>query len=90
MGQDDARELNGRFTALQAAGETISQNVATNVAQMETIVNLGISINGAVLEIRNMMIMTNSHLEDMVKYAKLTYNDFGNKLDDVINRLKNI
>lgn len=90
MGQDDARELNGRFTALQIAGETISQNVATNVAQMETIVNLGISINGAVLEIRNMMIMTNSHLEDMVKYAKLTYNDFGNKLDDVINRLKNI
>lgn len=90
MGQDDARELNGRFTGLQIAGETISQNVATNVAQMETIVNLGISINGAVLEIRNMMIMTNSHLEDMVKYAKLTYNDFGNKLDDVINRLKNI
>lgn len=90
MGQDTADELNGRFTALQIAGETISQNVATNVAQMETIVNLGISINGAVLEIRNMMIMTNSHLEDMVKYAKLTYNDFGNKLDDVINRLKNI
>ena len=90
MGQDDARGLNGRFTALQIAGETISQNVATNVAQMETIVNLGISINGAVLEIRNMMIMTNSHLEDIVKYAKLTYNDFGNKLDDVINRLKNI
>ena len=90
MGQDTADELNGRFTALQIAGETISQNVATNVAQMETIVNLGISINGAVLEIRNMMIMTNSHLEDMVKYAKLTYNDFGYKLDDVINRLKNI
>ena len=90
MGQDTADELNGRFTALQIAGETISQNVATNVAQMETIVNLGISINGAVLEIRNMMIMTNSHLEDIVKYAKLTYNDFGNKLDDVINRLKNI
>ena len=90
MGQDTADELNGRFTALQIAGETISQNVATNVAQMETIVNLGISTNGAVLEIRNMMIMTNSHLEDIVKYAKLTYNDFGNKLDDVINRLKNI
>lgn len=90
MGQETADELNGRFTALQIAGETISQNVATNVEQMETIVALGISTNGAVLEIRNMMIMTNSYLEDVVKYAKLTYNDFGSKLDDMNNRLKNI
>lgn len=90
MGQETADELNGRFTALQIAGETISQNVATNVEQMETIVTLGISTNGAVLEIRNMMIMTNSYLEDVVKYAKLTYNDFGSKLDDMNNRLKNI
>ena len=89
MGQETADELNGRFTALQIAGETISQNVATNVEQMETIVTLGISTNGAVLEIRNMMIMTNSYLEDVVKYAKLTYNDFGSKLDDMNNRLKN-
>ena len=51
---------------------------------------LGISTNGAVLEIRNMMIMTNSYLEDIVKYSKLTYNDFGTKLDDMNRRLKDI
>ena len=37
-----------------------------------------------------MMIMTNSYLEDVVKYAKLTYNDFGTKLDDMNRRLKDI
>lgn len=90
MGQDTADELNGRFTALQIAGESIAQNMTTTISQMESIVTLGISTNGAVLEIRNMMIMTNSYLEDIVKYSKLTYNDFGTKLDDMIRRLKDI
>ena len=90
MGQDTADELNGRFTALQIAGESIAQNMTTTISQMESIVTLGISTNGAVLEIRNMMIMTNSYLEDIVKYAKLTYNDFGTKLDDMVRRLKDI
>lgn len=90
MGQDTADELNGRFTALQIAGESIAQNMTTTISQMESIVTLGISTNGAVLEIRNMMIMTNSYLEDIVKYSKLTYNDFGTKLDDMNRRLKNI
>lgn len=90
MGQDTADEQNGRFTALQIAGESIAQNMTTTISQMESIVTLGISTNGAVLEIRNMMIMTNSYLEDIVKYSKLTYNDFGTKLDDMNRRLKDI
>ena len=90
MGQDTADELNGRFTAMQIAEESIAQNMTTTISQMESIVTLGISTNGAVLEIRNMMIMTNSYLEDIVKYSKLTYNDFGTKLDDMVRRLKDI
>lgn len=90
IGQDTADEMNGRFTALQIAGESIAQNMTTTISQMESIVTLGISTNGAVLEIRNMMIMTNSYLEDIVKYSKLTYNDFGTKLDDMNRRLKDI
>ena len=90
MGQDTADELNGRFAALQIAGENISSNMIATVAHMETIVATGISTNGAVLEIRNMMVMTNSYLEDIVKYAKLTYNEFGVKIDDMNKRLKEI
>lgn len=90
MGQETAEELNGRFTALQIAGESISASMITAVAQMETIISTGISTNGAVVEIRNMMIMTNSYLEDMVKYAKLTYSEFGSKIDDINKRLKEI
>lgn len=89
MGQETADELNGRFTALQISGESIAQNMEVTIATMETIMTLGISTNGAVLEIRNMMIMTNSYLEDIARYSKLTYADFGSKLDDMNNKLKN-
>lgn len=89
MGQDTADELNGRFTALQISGESIAQNMEITIATMETILTLGMSTNGAVLEIRNMMIMTNSYLEDIARYSKLTYTDFGSKLDDMNNKLKN-
>ena len=90
MTQDQASELNGRFTALQIAGENINNNVVQVVAYMQNIAELGISTNGAVLEIRNMMIMTNSYLEDMVSYAKLTYNDFGSKMNDICSKLKTL
>lgn len=90
MTQDQANELNGRFTALQIAGENINNNVVQVVAYMQNIAELGISTNGAVFEIRNMMIMTNSYLEDMVRYAKLTYNDFGSKMDDIYGKLKSL
>ena len=90
MGQDTADELNGRFTALQIAGENISSSMVTAVAQMETIISTGISTNGAVVEIRNMMIMTNSYLEDIAKYAKLSYNEFGSKMDDIYKKVKEI
>lgn len=90
MGQETADELNGRFTALQIAGETISSSILNVLASMESMTAVSISSNGAVLEIRNMMIMTNSYLEDMVKYAKSTYNDFGVKLDDIKKELKNM
>lgn len=88
--QDQANELNGRFTALQIAGENINNNVVLVVAYMQNIAELGISTNGAVFEIRNMMIMTNSYLEDMVRYAKLTYNVFGSKMDDIYGKLKSL
>lgn len=89
VGQESVDELNGRFTAMQISGESIAQNMETTIATMETILTLGMSTNGAVLEIRNMMIMTNSYLEDIARYSKLTYTDFGSKLDDMNNKLKN-
>ena len=88
MGQETAEELNGRFTALQIAGEGINQkaglmllNTDLILANLNNMALLAQGNNTAVAEMRDMFITANSYLEDVVKYAKLTYNEFGMKID---------
>lgn len=90
MGQDLGAELNGRFTYLQIAGENISAQMLVVVATLNSIASFNQSSNTAVIEIRDMLIFTNSYLEDMVRYAKLLYSDFGEKLDDIVNNTKKL
>ena len=85
MGQETGEELNGRFTALQIAGENISQQIMVAVATLNNIASFSQSSNMVIIEIRDMLIFTNSYLEDMVKYAKLLYTVFGEKLDDIVS-----
>lgn len=81
MSQETAEELNGRFTALQIAGESIAANVISIFAQMQFITQTQTSSNNYLQEIRNMMITSNSYLEDITKYSKGIYNEFGAKID---------
>lgn len=83
MSQDTAEELNGRFTALQIAGESINTQMVLAVESLNALSANSSTSSTAVTEMRNMMTMTNSYLEDMVKYAKMTYNSFGEKLDTI-------
>ena len=52
--------------------------------------SLSSETNRAALEIRNMMIYTNSYLEDVARYAKLTYDDFGEKIDRLVINTQNL
>lgn len=88
MGQDVGEELNGRFTALQIAGESIAANVISIFAQMQLITQTQTSSNTYLQEIRNMMITGNSYLEDIAKYSKKIYLDFATKLDDITTNTK--
>lgn len=90
MGQDSADELNGRFTALQIAGEQVKDNTDLIVSAVNTLVYTADANFTAVSEVRNMMIMTNSYLEDIRKYNKLIYEQFGSKIDDMIASFKGL
>ena len=76
MSQDTGEELNGRFTALQIAGESIngtSQLMLNTLTEIHTLV-YG---HGATFsELRNLAITRNSYLEDIAKYSKGMYNEF--------------
>lgn len=83
MSEDTGQELNGRFTALQVAGENISQQMMQAVAQIALITGFSQSSNQHLMDIRNSMIMANTYLEDIAKYARQIYSDFASKLDTI-------
>lgn len=90
MSQDTGDELNGRFTALQIAGETVATQAIQIYTQMVTMAAIQTSSNNALLEIRNMMITANSYLDDVAKYSKKVYLEFGEKLDSLVDNTKNM
>lgn len=90
MSQDTGEELNGRFTALQISGDIIAEQVISIYTQMITMTAIQTSSNNCLIEIRNMMITGNSYLEDIAKYSKKMYLEFGEKLDSMIYNTKNL
>jgi len=90
MSQETAGELNGRFTALQVAGESMAASMIEYLTQMRSLCEVSIEQNQAVQEIRNMMVHTNSYLEDIVKYAKQCNETLSQKLGTISSNTKNL
>ena len=90
MSQDTGEELNGRFTALQISNEAISQQMIIAVASLSAIVVVGNTIASDVAEIRSLVFTSAGYLEDMVRYARLTYVKLGGSLEDIANNTKNL
>ena len=88
--QDSIDELNGRFTAMQISGDTIAQQAVQIYGQLIAMTDIQASSNNCLIEIRNMMITTNSYLDDVAKYSKKIYLDFGEKIDKVIKSTERI
>lgn len=79
MSQEQAGELNGRFTALYEVGLQILQNISV----LQSIGVSTDSCNTTLLEIRNLMISSNGHLEDISGFVKKILEGFGEKLDNI-------
>lgn len=70
MSQDEGKELNGRFTAFQISNEEI-KNAMLSMLISVNLISVSVSSNSITLiEIRNIMISSNSYLEDIAKYTK--------------------
>lgn len=85
MSQETADELNGRFTALYEVGLQILQNISS----LQSISVSAQSSDATLLEIKNLMILSNGYLEDISTFAKKILEGFGKKLDDINTNLKN-
>ena len=88
MSQDQASELNGRFTALQMYGEEIKNAMIQVLANINMFVVSMDNMSVTILEIRDMIRTSAGHLEDISGYNKKILDEFGKKLDEINNTLK--
>lgn len=86
MSQDTGEELNGRFTALQIAGEAGLEQLAV----LNSVANTLLSINQSGFD--NMLIQmmrTNDYLEDIYTIQKKMWEHWDRKLDEMARSFKN-
>lgn len=82
MSQDTGDELNGRFTALQISNEEIKNSMLFVLGSLSSLCTTASDGNILLMEMRNLAIMSNGHLEDIAKYTKIMLG-FGDKLDNI-------
>ena len=90
MSQETGDELSGRFTALQISGESIRAQVTMIMEQMTLMGAIHTSSNLYLQDMRNMLITSNSYLDDIAKYSKKIYNDFTIKIDSLVTNTNRI
>ena len=98
MGQDQADELNGRFTALtelgaisntlSAEGNMIAAQILDTLRGLSSLSTGSEGDNSTLRDIRDMMFLSTGHLEDISKYTKqlITIREGIERLNDLINQ----
>lgn len=89
MSQETGSELNGRFTALQVSNEAISNSMLLALGNLSVLCTTASDGNILLAEMRNLALMSNSHLEDIAKYTKPILG-FGEKLDRIERNTANL
>lgn len=89
ISEETGSELNGRFTALQMAGEEIKNQMIASVVLLNALVSSAGTGNNLLSDILTQHAITNAYLEDIVKYSKVTAG-YGAKLDKIVEQTKNL
>ena len=89
MTQDQASELNGRFTAMYEVDLYIRDAVLSVVSSIAVLSVTANESNITLSEIRNLMITNNNYLDDMSVLQKKIYNFLTEKLASIDINIKN-
>ncbi len=87
---DQANVLTGLITSGNIDRLQMREAVAAIVSNIAIMSSVSSSNSTVFIEIRNLMITSNSYLEDIAKYSKSIYNSFSEKIDDINKNLREI
>lgn len=95
--QEQGDVLNGRLAAIQEGqaraylqDQQFGQQIVATLTMMADMTSSDAERNTAVLEIRNMMVMANSHLDDISTYTRRMLNEFSDKMDKIVYNTQNL
>lgn len=86
--QEQGDELNGRLTAIQLGQERQTAAIAEAVNQLRSL-SVVMTDGGTLGEIRNLMLIGNSHLEDIARYTRITA-EYSDRLEEIANKIKTL
>ena len=85
VSEETMDELNGRMTVIQVHTSELAQSALAGLQTLYSLSALSGERNTLVAEMRDMLFMSNSYLEDIAADTRRIYKEFGVKLDSVVS-----
>lgn len=87
ISQETGDEISGRMTVIQVQNEALGRQVAGIVTQMQALTTAQSNSSSYLEEIRNIMITSNSFLDDIARSNKKIYSEFSSQLKSIDSKL---
>jgi len=87
--QDQGDELNGRLTAIQIGQAYQNEQLTMAVMQLQTLSVVGQEQGNTLAEMRNLMLIGNSHLEDIARYTRIAA-QYGDAIEQIATKIKTL
>jgi hypothetical protein len=87
--QEQGDELNGRLTSIQIGQAYQNEQLTMAVMALQSMSVVGQEQGNTLAEMRNLMLIGNSHLEDIARYTRIT-SQFGAQLDIIAEKIKEL
>lgn len=87
--QEQGDELNGRLTAIQIGQAYANEQLTMAVMTLQSMSVVGQEQGNTLAELRNLMLIGNSHLEDIARYTRIAA-QYGTAIETIADKIKTL
>lgn len=87
--QEQGDELNGRLTAIQIGQAYQNEQLTMAVMTLQSMSVVGQEQGNTIAEMRNLMLIGNSHLEDIARYTRIAA-QYGDAIETIADKIKTL
>jgi len=88
ISEETGTAINGRFAAMQISGESINSRMEVAVQQLSGMGTSLVEGNAYLNDILAQQVIANGYLEDVVRYSRAMYQEWGSRIQSIDNSLR--